>query len=174
MIFDGATRTRVDTGEVEINCVVTGHGPPILLLHGYPQNVAQWAALVPLLSSDLTVVCGDLRGYGDSSKPHANPDGTAFKTQPIAVDAAWHTWRVTWNRSGIYFWEDFVDGAPPYFSVPAAGIEDLNDPVRMWPFNDVGYTLFPILNLAVGGSGGGDPASGSYPAEMLGDWVRVF
>jgi hypothetical protein len=72
------------------------------------------------------------------------------------------------DPSGIYFWEDFVDGAPPYFSVPAAGIEDLNDPVRMWPFNDVGYTLFPILNLAVGGSGGGDPASGSYPAENAG------
>jgi hypothetical protein len=34
--------------------------------------------------------------------------------------------------------------------------------------------LFPVLNLAVGGSGGGDPASGSYPAEMLIDWVRVF
>jgi hypothetical protein len=36
------------------------------------------------------------------------------------------------------------------------------------------YNLFPVLNLAVGGSGGGDPASGSYPAEMLVDWVRVF
>ena len=86
MIFDGATRTRVDTGEVEINCVVTGHGPPILLLHGYPQNVAQWAALVPLLSSDLTVVCGDLRGYGDSSKPHANPDGTTYSFRAMAAD----------------------------------------------------------------------------------------
>jgi hypothetical protein len=44
----------------------------------------------------------------------------------------------------------------------------------MWPFNDVGYTMFPVLNLAVGGSGGGDPASGAYPAEMLVDWVRAF
>jgi hypothetical protein len=42
-----------------------------------------------------------------------------------------------------------------------------------WPFNDPDYNLFPVLNLAVGGSGGGDPASGSYPAEMLIDWVRV-
>jgi hypothetical protein len=62
----------------------------------------------------------------------------------------------------------------PYFSVPATGIEDLNDPVRHWPFNDPDYNLFPVLNLAVGGSGGGDPAAGNYPAEMLIDWVRVF
>jgi hypothetical protein len=48
------------------------------------------------------------------------------------------------------------------------------DPIRKWPFNDPDYNLFPVLNLAIGGSGGGDPASGSYPAEMLIDWVRVF
>ncbi|HEY0228274.1 MAG TPA: glycoside hydrolase family 16 protein [Mycobacterium sp.] len=117
--------------------------------------------------------------YGNGEWPsgttvHANPAGTAFKTHPIAVDGGWHTWRVTWNRDGMYFWEDYVDGAQPYFSVPATGIDDLNDPVRMWPFNNVGYTMFPVLNLAVGGAGGGDPASGSYPAEMLVDWVRVF
>jgi len=66
------------------------------------------------------------------------------------------------------------DGTQPYFSVPATGIEDLNDPIREWPFNEPGYTMFPVLNLAVGGSGGGNPASGVYPAEMLVDWVRVF
>jgi hypothetical protein len=72
------------------------------------------------------------------------------------------------------FWEDYADGKEPYFSVPATGIEDLNDPIRKWPFNDPDYNLFPVLNLAVGRSGGGDPAAGSYPAEMLIDWVRVF
>jgi hypothetical protein len=54
--------------------------------------------------------------------------------------------------------------------LPSTGIEDLNDPIRKWPFNNPDY----VSNLAVGGSGGGDPASGSYPAEMLVDWVRVF
>ncbi|NDJ91511.1 1,3-beta-glucanase, partial [Mycolicibacter kumamotonensis] len=85
-----------------------------------------------------------------------------------------HTWRVTWNQSGMYFWQDYVDGMEPYFSVPAVGIEDVEEPVRVWPFNDPGYTVFPILNLAVGGSGGGDARQGSYPADMLIDWVRVF
>ena len=75
------------------------------------------------------------------------------------MDGAWHNWRVTWNPSGMYFWMDYVDGAEPYFSVPATGIEDLNDPIREWPFNEPGYTMFPVLNLAVGGSGGGDPCA---------------
>lgn len=117
--------------------------------------------------------------YGNGEWPsgttvHANPEGTAFETHPIAVDDAWHNWRVTWNPTGMYFWLDYVDGMEPYFSVPATGIENLNDPIRQWPFNDPDYTMFPVLNLAVGGSGGGDPARGSYPAEMLVDWVRVF
>ena len=117
--------------------------------------------------------------YGNGEWPsgttvHANPEGTAFETHPIAVDDAWHNWRVTWNPTGMYFWLDYADGMEPYFSVPATGIENLNDPIRQWPFNDPDYTMFPVLNLAVGGSGGGDPAHGSYPAEMLVDWVRVF
>lgn len=106
--------------------------------------------------------------YGNGTWPsgttvHANPDGTAFETCPIGVDGGWHNWRVTWNPSGMYFWLDYADGIEPYFSVPATGIEDLNEPIREWPFNDPGYTVFPVLNLAVGGSGGGDPATGSYP-----------
>ena len=62
----------------------------------------------------------------------------------------------------------------PYFSVPAVGIDNIDEPGRSWPFNDPDYTVFPILNLAVGGSGGGDAREGSYPADMLVDWVRVF
>jgi beta-glucanase (GH16 family) len=117
--------------------------------------------------------------YGNGDWPsgttvHASPDGTAFETHPMGVNGGWHNWRVTWNPSGMYFWVDYVDGAQPYFSLPAAGIEDLNDPVRLWPFNDPGYTVFPVLNLAVGGSGGGDPGAANYPMDMLIDWVRVF
>ena len=63
-----------------------------------------------------------LEWYGNGEWPsgttvHANPDGTAFETHPIGVDGAWHTWRVTRNPGGMYFWEDYVDGAEPYFSV---------------------------------------------------------
>ncbi len=68
-----------------------------------------------------------------------------------------------------------------HISVPAAGIEDLHDedlhdPIRMWPFNDVGYTMFLMLNFAVGGSGGRDPTTGVLPggnAGRLGAGVRM-
>jgi len=43
-----------------------------------------------------------------------------------------------------------------------------------WQFNDPGFTLSPVLDLAVAGSGGGDPGPGTYPADMLIDWVRVW
>ena len=120
-----------------------------------------------------------LEWYGNGDWPsgttvHANPIGTAFETHPIPVDTNWHTWRVSWNQSGMYFWQDYVEGMPPYFTVASTGIENLDFPIREWPFNEPGYTVFPILNLAIGGSGGGDPAGGNYPADMLIDWVRVF
>jgi haloacetate dehalogenase len=85
-MFETAKRTRIDTGEVEINCVVAGSGPPLLLLHGYPQNVAQWSALTPLLEASLTVVCADLRGYGDSSKPRGAADGSTYSFRAMAAD----------------------------------------------------------------------------------------
>ncbi|WP_363117544.1 alpha/beta hydrolase [Marivita sp. XM-24bin2] len=53
---------------------MAGNGPPLLLLHGFPQTRAMWRPLVPALAEDFTVVTADLRGYGDSSKPAAMPD----------------------------------------------------------------------------------------------------
>ena len=46
-----------------------GDGPPVLLLHGFPQNRAMWHAIAPVLARDHTVIAADLRGYGESSKP---------------------------------------------------------------------------------------------------------
>ena len=53
---------------------VAGHGPPLLLLHGFPQTRAMWRPLVPALADQFTVVTADLRGYGDSSKPATMPE----------------------------------------------------------------------------------------------------
>src|ERR1700694_1665870 len=111
------------------------------------------------LSNDHPVVGGEVdlvEWYGHGEWPagttvHARPDGTSFATNPMAVDSGWHTWRVTWNEAGMSFWRDYVDGAPPYFDVPANSIDD-------WPFNFPDYQMFPVLNLAVSGWGGGDPS----------------
>ena len=64
-MFENFQRHRIDTGEVTINCVVGGSGPPVLLLHGYPQCLAMWARAAPILAKEFTVVAADLRGYGD-------------------------------------------------------------------------------------------------------------
>ncbi len=110
--------------------------------------------------------------YGNGSWPsattvHTKANGAEWATHNIALDSGWHTWRCQWDDAGMRFWQDYTDGAAPYFTVPARSIAD-------WPFNDPGYQVFPVLNLAVAGSGGGDPGPGSYPAEMLIDWLRVW
>ncbi|MEO0380710.1 MAG: alpha/beta hydrolase [Pseudomonadota bacterium] len=53
---------------------IAGSGPPVLLLHGFPQTRAMWNAIAPTLSRDFTVITADLRGYGNSSKPSAMED----------------------------------------------------------------------------------------------------
>ena len=61
-----------------INAFVAGSGTPMLLLHGYPQNLYEWAEVAPILAGHHTVVCSDLRGYGDSGKPEVDGDNYSF------------------------------------------------------------------------------------------------
>ena len=75
-MLDGFERLRIETSEAEIALVRGGTGPPVLLLHGYPQTHAMWHRVAPILAERFTVVCADLRGYGDSSKP---PDGVGHE-----------------------------------------------------------------------------------------------
>jgi haloacetate dehalogenase len=65
---------------------VAGSGPPVLLLHGYPQNLAMWARVAPALAERYTVVCADLRGYGDSSKPRCSKDRSNYSFRTFAAD----------------------------------------------------------------------------------------
>lgn len=70
--FPGFRALSVKTKEATINGVMTGSGPPVLLLHGWPQTHLIWQNVARDLAKAFTVVCTDLRGYGDSSVP---PDG---------------------------------------------------------------------------------------------------
>ena len=85
-LFEGFRRERIDTGEAGIACVHGGEGPPVLLLHGYPQTSAEWAHVAPLLGRRMSVVCADLRGYGDSSKPRCLPDRSNYSFRAMAAD----------------------------------------------------------------------------------------
>jgi haloacetate dehalogenase len=66
--------------------VTGGSGPPLLLLHGYPQTHVMWRKLAPRLAAEFTVVVPDLRGYGDSAKPPAGPDNVAYSKRALALD----------------------------------------------------------------------------------------
>jgi haloacetate dehalogenase len=77
---------RIDVGDVTINCAIRGTGPPLLLLHGYPQNHLMWRHVAPGLAEDHTVVVADLRGYGDSGKPPPDPEGLVYAKRAMARD----------------------------------------------------------------------------------------
>jgi haloacetate dehalogenase len=70
-MFAGFATADIDTGEAVIHVRHAGSGPPVLLLHGYPQTHVMWHLVAPRLARDFTVVAADLRGYGASSKPDA-------------------------------------------------------------------------------------------------------
>ncbi|MGC2202723.1 MAG: alpha/beta hydrolase [Stellaceae bacterium] len=84
--FPGFERRRIETSGASINLVTGGSGPPLLLLHGYPQTHLMWRKLAPRLATEFTVVAPDLRGYGDSSKPPAGLDHANYAKRALALD----------------------------------------------------------------------------------------
>jgi len=63
-----------------------GSGPPLLLIHGYPQNHLMWHEVAPSLSQSYTLYIPDLRGYGQSSKPKGLPDHSNYSFRAMAND----------------------------------------------------------------------------------------
>jgi haloacetate dehalogenase len=87
-MFDAFRARVVETSETTIFLRVGGDGPPLLLLHGYPQTHAMWHKVAPALAEHFTVVAADLRGYGDSSKPETTPDHAPYSKRAMALDMA--------------------------------------------------------------------------------------
>lgn len=86
LMFNGFTRKKINTTEIAINLVQGGDGPPVLLLHGYPQTHVMWHHVAPLLAEQFTVVCPDLRGYGDSDKPPTDHTHHPYSKRATARD----------------------------------------------------------------------------------------
>src|SRR5438067_1668798 len=84
--FPGFEERRIATSGGEINLVTGGSGPPLLLLHGYPQSHVLWRKVAPRLAQDFTLVIPDLRGYGDSSKPPGGADQAGYSKRALAED----------------------------------------------------------------------------------------
>ncbi len=77
---------RIKTSGAEINAVIGGSGPPVLMFHGAPDSVISWRLIAEDLSKDYTLVICDLRGYGDSSRPEDKPDHSQQSKRPMALD----------------------------------------------------------------------------------------
>jgi haloacetate dehalogenase len=86
VVFPGFAAHDVETSAARIHACVGGSGPPVLLLHGYPQTHAIWHRVAPSLAERFTVVAPDLRGYGDSQKPPSTPDHAPYSKRAMARD----------------------------------------------------------------------------------------
>ena len=87
-MFAGFELERVDVGEATLRVRHGGSGPPILLLHGHPRTHTTWHRVAPRLAAEHTVVCPDLRGYGQSSKPSTTADHEPYSKRTMARDCA--------------------------------------------------------------------------------------
>ncbi|MES3027426.1 MAG: alpha/beta hydrolase [Pseudomonadota bacterium] len=86
MAFGSFQLSRIDTGEATLRVRHGGSGPPLLLLHGYPETHMMWGKIADDLARDFTVVAPDLRGYGESSKPATSEDHEPYSKRAMARD----------------------------------------------------------------------------------------
>src|SRR5262245_7723569 len=85
-MFDAFSSAVIDVGETTIFTRRKGRGPPLLLLHGFPETHEMWHRVAPELARDFTVICADLRGYGVSGKPPSATDHAPYAKAAMARD----------------------------------------------------------------------------------------
>src|SRR5436190_15189124 len=85
-LFPGFTVQKIKTSGATIHTLRGGSGPPLLLIHGYPQTHVEWHKIAPRLAQKFTVVMTDLRGYGDSSKPAEGDNHANYSKRAMALD----------------------------------------------------------------------------------------
>src|SRR5688572_31726514 len=78
--------SHVQTSDTSIFVCWSGSGPPLLLLHGFPQTHLMWRSVAPHLVRNFTVVCADLRGYGRSACPNSTSDHAPYAKRAMARD----------------------------------------------------------------------------------------
>jgi haloacetate dehalogenase len=84
-MFEGFAAQSLQGDGAAIHARIGGEGPPLLLIHGYPQTGAMWNRVAPLLAEHFTVVVPDLRGYGQSDAPESK-GGSAYSKRAMAAD----------------------------------------------------------------------------------------
>ncbi len=85
-MFDEFSAQTIETSETAIFVRAGGAGPPVLLMHGFPETHLMWRDVAPILARRFTVVCADLRGYGRSGCPPTAPDHAPNSKRAMAAD----------------------------------------------------------------------------------------
>jgi haloacetate dehalogenase len=86
MLFEGFEARVLDTPRGAVQALVGGDGPPLLLVHGFPQTHLMWHAVAPRLAERFTVVVVDLPGYGGSLRPPVSEDHSSHSKRALAAD----------------------------------------------------------------------------------------
>jgi len=100
-MFDGFELEWIRLPEATLRVRVGGKGEPLLLLHGHPRTHATWHRVAPILAEQYTVVCPDLRGFGQSSRPADTPDHSGSSKRAKARDCIALMRRLGFGRFGL-------------------------------------------------------------------------
>lgn len=84
--IEGFSRSFIETNGIRLSVHQAGEGPPLFLLHGFPENHICWERIAPDLARDFHVIVPDLRGYGDSDAPADDPDHHTYSKREMARD----------------------------------------------------------------------------------------
>lgn len=143
-MFDGFTTERIDVGTARIHLRRGGDGPPVLLLHGYPQTHVMWHRVAPRLAERFTVIASDLRGYGDSSKPDSDPRHETYSKRTMAHDQVA-------VMEALGFRQFMVAGHDRGGRVAHRLVLDHPDRVTRWAVLDIvpTYKIFATVNKGV-------------------------
>lgn len=88
-MFEGFALQRIEVADgVTIRVRHGGNGPALVLLHGHPRTHTTWHRVAPALAQDFTVICPDLRGYGQSSKPETDAAHSPYSKRAMGDDIA--------------------------------------------------------------------------------------
>ena len=85
-MFEQFKQDKINVNGININYKIGGKGEPLLLLHGYPQSHILWRKIAPLFAENYTVICSDLRGYGDSDKPESDKSHLTYSKKNMGLD----------------------------------------------------------------------------------------
>lgn len=100
-MFDGFEERHIQTKESSLYARIGGAGPPLLLIHGFPETHLMWREVAPLLAADFTTICVDLRGQGASGCPKSDVNHSVYSKRAMAAELIEVMSRLGFDRFGV-------------------------------------------------------------------------